>query len=73
MKTKVLVPRKLIIPRLYQVYLLYRTGVISLECLMNLIREAAAYLCVTEESIADKLIEIYNRKNRISKYFEHGK
>ena len=73
MKTKVLVPRKLIIPRLYQVYLLYRTEVISIECLMNLIREAANYLCVTEESIADELIEIYNRKNRISKYFEHGK
>ena len=73
MGSKVLVPRQYVIPHLYKVYLLYRTEVISLECLMNLIREAANYLCVTEESIADELIEIYNRKNRISKYFEHGK
>jgi len=37
---------------------------------MKLIGEAANYLCVTDESIAEELVEIYNRKNRIAKYFE---
>jgi len=71
MGSKILVPKQYVIPHLYKVYLLYRAGVISFESLMSLIREAADYLCVTDESIADELIEIYNksvvRKSRTDK------